>query len=160
VRVAGNVLSPEVAGSLQYAGAYLQTPLVVVLGHEGCGAVQAALETKYAGVQLRSRIQLVVDSILPALGDIDPLLSSEARLARAVESNVHWTVRSILETPEGQARLAEGRMKCLGAIYELQTGRVRFLTPRISPPAPELLPDGGRRSFIPLRSRGPRKGRK
>src|SRR4051794_7850787 len=45
VRVAGNVLSPEVAGSLQYAGMHLQTPLLVVLGHEGCGAVQAALRT-------------------------------------------------------------------------------------------------------------------
>src|SRR5258708_6435783 len=56
VRVAGNVLSPEVAGSLQYAGAHLQTPLFVVLGHEGCGAVDAALATKYEGAQHRSRI--------------------------------------------------------------------------------------------------------
>src|SRR4051794_33086977 len=47
VRVAGNILSPEVAGSLQYAGSYLRTPLFVVLGHEGCGAVSAALATKY-----------------------------------------------------------------------------------------------------------------
>jgi carbonic anhydrase len=47
VRVAGNVLSPEIAGSLQYAGSHLQTPLFVVLGHDGCGAVQAALATKY-----------------------------------------------------------------------------------------------------------------
>src|SRR6478736_2208495 len=43
VRVAGNILSPEIAGSLQYAGSYLQTPLFVVLGHEGCGAIAAAL---------------------------------------------------------------------------------------------------------------------
>src|SRR5512134_408847 len=43
VRVAGNVVSPEVLGSLQYAGVHLQTPLFVVLGHEGCGAVKAAL---------------------------------------------------------------------------------------------------------------------
>lgn len=42
VRVAGNVLSPEVAGSLQHAGSHLQTPLMVVLGYAGCGAVQAA----------------------------------------------------------------------------------------------------------------------
>ena len=127
VRVAGNVLSPEVAGTLQYAGAHLQTPLFVVLGHEGCGAVQAALKTKHEGVRQRSRIQLLVDSILPALDGIDPALPPEHQLAEAVESNVRWTLRSILETPEGQARLAEGRMKCIGAIYELQTGRVRFL---------------------------------
>jgi carbonic anhydrase len=127
VRVAGNVISPEVAGSLQYAGAHLQTPLVVVLGHEGCGAIQAALETKYQGVQQRSRIQLLVDSILPALDEMDPRLPMPERLAQAVETNVRYTVRTILETPEGQARLAEGRMKCIGAVYEIQTGRVRFL---------------------------------
>jgi carbonic anhydrase len=127
VRVAGNVLSPEVAGSLQYAGAHLQTPLFVVLGHEGCGAVKAALEMKFRGVQQRSRIQLLVDSILPALSDIDPALPPDRRLAQAVESNVRWTVQTILQTPEGRARLAEGRMKCVGAVYELQTGRVHFL---------------------------------
>ena len=73
VRVAGNVISPEIAGSLQYAGAHLKTPLLVVLGHEGCGAVQAAMETKYRNVQQRSRIQLLVESLLPALPN--PILS-------------------------------------------------------------------------------------
>jgi carbonic anhydrase len=127
VRVAGNVLSPEVAGSLQYAGAHLRTPLFLVLGHDGCGAVEAALKAKHQQVQQRSRIQHLVDSILPALGDVDPALPAEQRLARAVEGNVRWTVRSILESPEGRARVAEGRMKCVGAIYELATGRVRLL---------------------------------
>src|SRR3954466_12149146 len=59
IRVAGNVLSPEVAASLQYAGSYLQTPLFVVRGHEGCGAVAAALATKHQGEQFRSRVQLL-----------------------------------------------------------------------------------------------------
>jgi carbonic anhydrase len=44
-----------------------------------------------------------------------------------VESNVHRTLRRILETPEGQAALAEGRMKIVGAVYEIESGRVRFL---------------------------------
>src|SRR3954470_10718618 len=83
VRVAGNVFSPEVGGSLQYAGAHLQTPLFVVLGHEGCGAVQAALKAKFQGVQQRSRIQLLVDSILPALEEIDPALPPEQQLGQA-----------------------------------------------------------------------------
>jgi carbonic anhydrase len=128
VRVAGNVVSPEVAGSLQYAGTHLQTPLYVVLGHEGCGAVNAAMETKYAGAEHCSRIQILVDNIVPALPDFDPQLSPGERLARAVEGNVRWTVRRILNTPEGQARLAEGRMKIVGAVYEIETGRVRFLS--------------------------------
>ena len=127
VRVAGNVISPEIAGSLQYAGAHLKTPLFVILGHEGCGAVQAALETKYRNVQHRSRIQLLVDSLLPALPEFDPKLSQQALLAQAVENNVRWTMRQIHESPEGKERLAEGRIKLVGAIYEIATGRVRFL---------------------------------
>lgn len=127
VRVAGNVLSREVAGSIQYAGSHLQTPLLVVLGHEGCGAIQAALATKYEGVKGRSRIQLLVDDILPAIKDLDPGLQPRELLSQAVEMNVRWTVQTILESPEGKARQAEGRMKCIGAIYEIETGRVRFL---------------------------------
>src|SRR5512135_377555 len=104
VRVAGNILSPEVAGSLQYAGAHLRTPLLVVLGHEGCGAIQAALETKDKGVVQHSRIQLLVEDILPNLVGLDPLLPPPARLAQAVNLNVRRTVRTIIESPEGQAR--------------------------------------------------------
>ena len=129
VRVAGNVLSPEVAGSPQYAGVHLQTPLMVVLGHEGCGAIQAALQVKREGAQQLSRIQLLVDSILPALAGLDPHLPLPAQLSQAVERNVRWTLRTIIESPEGQARVAEGRVKYVGAIYEIQTGRVRFLEP-------------------------------
>src|SRR6202007_2728001 len=47
IRVAGNVIAPEIKGTLQYAGLHLRTPLFVVLGHEGCGAVDAALAVKY-----------------------------------------------------------------------------------------------------------------
>ena len=129
VRVAGNVLSAEVAGSIQYAGEHLQTPLMVVLGHEGCGAIQAALATMGQGVRHHSRIQLLVDSIVPGLESLDAGMPPEARLAQAVEMNVRRMVRAILESPEGRARQQEGRVKCIGAIYEIGTGRVRFLDP-------------------------------
>lgn len=129
VRVAGNVLSAEVAGSIQYAGSHLQTPLLVVLGHEGCGAIQAALATMYEGAHQRSRIQLLVDNILPGLEGLDAELPPAERLAQAVEMNVRWTVRTILDSPELRARQAEGRVKCVGAIYGIETGRVRFLNP-------------------------------
>jgi carbonic anhydrase len=48
-------------------------------------------------------------------------------LAQAVDANVRWTMRQILETPEGRERQAEGRVKLVGAIYEIETGLVRFL---------------------------------
>ena len=127
VRVAGNSLSAEVAGSLQYAGVHLHTPLVVILGHEGCGAIKAALETKFRGSQHHSRIQILVDNLLPAMEQVDPNLDHEAQVAQAVEANVRWSLAQILASPEGQARQQEGRMLIVGAIYELATGRVRFL---------------------------------
>jgi len=128
VRVAGNVLSPEGAGSLQYAGSHLNTPLFVVLGHEGCGAVSAALATRDQGAEQRSRIQVLVNSILPSLPEFDPQSSLETRLSKAVESNVRWTVQKILDSPEGRMRVAEGHMKVIGAIYDLVSGVVRFLS--------------------------------
>jgi carbonic anhydrase len=127
IRVAGNVFSSAVAASLQYAGAHLQTPLFVVLGHEGCGAVKAALDTLHKGTAHRSRIQILVDSIVPGLAGIDSDLPPAELLSRAVEGNVRWTVEQILQTPEGQARAAEGKLKIVGAIYEIASGRVRFL---------------------------------
>jgi carbonic anhydrase len=129
VRVAGNVLSPEVAGSLQYAGSHLMTPLFVVLGHEGCGAIAAALATKYDKARFKSRIQILVDSIIPALPNLSAKMSRAKRLSRAVESNVRHTVRRIEDSPEGRARRAEGRMKIVGAVYEIASGRVRWLAP-------------------------------
>lgn len=127
IRVAGNVVSPEVWASLQYAGAHLRTQLFMVLGHEGCGAVQAALAAKFQGVQERSRIQLLLEKMLPGLDQVDPQLPPPRQLERAVEANVRWSMRQILETPEGQARMAEGRMKLVGAVYEIATGQVRLL---------------------------------
>jgi len=126
VRVAGNVISPEVMGSLQYAGAHLLTPLFVVLGHAGCGAVKAALEYKLNGVQLRSRIQILVNNILPGLPEFDAPSSQEEKLASAIEANVRWSMHQLLETPEGQNGLKMG-VKLVGAVYDITTGQVRFL---------------------------------
>lgn len=126
VRVAGNVVSPEVMGSLQYAGAHLHTPLFVVLGHEGCGAVKAALTHKLHGVEQRSRIQILVDNIVPGLSAADSGASAEEQLVRAVEDNVRWAIAQILKTPEGQNATRLGA-KLIGAVYELSSGRVRLM---------------------------------
>ena len=127
VRIAGNVLSPEGAGSLQYAGSHLNTPLFVVLGHEGCGAVSAEWATREQGAEQRSHIQVLVNSILPSLLNFAAESSQETRLSKAVESNVRWTLQKILDSPEGRMRVREGRMKVVGAIYDIATGLVRFL---------------------------------
>lgn len=126
VRVAGNVVSPEVMGTLQYTGVHLRTPLFVVLGHEGCGAVSAALAAR-TGAQEPARIALLLENILPGLRDLRTELAPESELRAAVEANVRWSMHQLLETPEAKARAAEGTMKLVGAVYELESGSVRFL---------------------------------
>lgn len=127
LRLAGNVISDEVLGTLQYAAVHLHTPLFVVLGHEGCGAVQAALAARFQGARERSRIEKLLERILPGLDAVDPALPPDEMLRTAVEANVRWTVAQLLAAPEAKARLAEGDLRLVGAVYELATGRVRFL---------------------------------
>ena len=127
IRVAGNVFSPVVAGSLQYAGSHLNSQLFVVLGHSRCGAVDASLRSIENNTRHVARIQNLVDHIAPGIRDIDVKLPFDERLCIAVERNVRWTVQQILNTPEGRVRQSEGIFKILGAIYDIETGRVRFL---------------------------------
>src|SRR5262245_57678671 len=114
VRIAGNVISPEVMGTLQYAAAHLHTPLFVVLGHEGCGAVDAAVTMQQEGRSTQARIALLLERILPGLPDRDGTATREEQLAAAVEANVRWSMHQLLDTPEGQARIAEGVLKLVG----------------------------------------------
>ena len=127
VRVAGNVLGPSILGTLQYAGTHLHTPLFVVLGHEGCGAVQAAIASKFHGATHKKRIGVLLENILPALDSVDGDQPAEFVLRAAVEANVRHTVRELLQTEEAKARLAIGDTQLIGAVYDLGTGRVRFL---------------------------------
>jgi carbonic anhydrase len=126
VRVAGNVISPEVMGTLQYAGVHLRTPLFIVLGHEGCGAVAAALAARH-GAREPSRIALLLENILPGLHNLPPELAPDEEMRNAVEANVRWSMHQLLETPEVKDRMVEGTMKLVGGVYELESGRVRFL---------------------------------
>jgi carbonic anhydrase len=127
VRVAGNVLGPTINGTLQYAGTHLHTPLFVVMGHEGCGAVQAAVAWKFEGTRHKSRIELLLENIIPALEDLDPNLPPDAMMKAAVEANVRWTIRAILGSPEAKARAKGDAIRVVGAVYDIATGAVRFL---------------------------------
>jgi carbonic anhydrase len=127
IRVAGNVLGPSIEGTIQYAGVHLRTPLFVVLGHEGCGAVEAAVAEKYSGAHFHSRIALLLENILPALEHLDPKLQPAELLSAAVEANVRWTMQQVRESPEAKARGKDDQVKMVGAVYDIATGRVRFL---------------------------------
>ena len=98
-----------------------------MLGHEGCGAVGAALAAGSRGDDDTDAHARPLRGIIPGLAGIDPALPPEEQLRAAVEANVRWSMRRLEETPEARRALAEGRATLVGAIYELRTGRVRLL---------------------------------
>src|SRR5262249_20244007 len=130
IRVAGNLIAPGIGGSIQYAYQHLGTSLLVVLGHEGCGAVKAALAAKFHRAKHPERIQQLVELIEPGLGRIDARQSAAEQLAAGVEANVRWSMHQVIRTSEAQQALLERRnVLIVGAVYELATGRVRWLAP-------------------------------
>lgn len=122
VRVAGNVTSAEVLGSVEYAIEHLDTSLVVVLGHEKCGAVQAAA----SGGRAEGHIAALMHDIEPAVKEAR---SQKGDLVHnAVICNVKNSVHAIATAlPDIKKRIAQGRLKVVGADYDLQSGRVEFL---------------------------------
>lgn len=127
IRVAGNVISTDVVGSLEYAEHHLHVPLLVVLGHEGCGAVTAALDAKFRRAREPDRIEALVRMIEPALKDIDPKLPPERQRSAAVRANVRWSMTQLAELPEVKEGLKAGRFEMIGAVYDLETGKVLML---------------------------------
>jgi carbonic anhydrase len=114
--------------SFLYAWHHLHVPLLVVLGHEGCGAVTAALDAKFKRAREPERIAALVRMIEPGLKDIDPKLSPEQQVRAAVEANVRWSLAQLAELPEIRKALKDRRFELVGAVYELESGKVRLLT--------------------------------
>lgn len=127
IRVAGNIIAPGIGGSIQYAYQHLGTSLLVVLGHEGCGAVKAALAAKFHRAKHPERIQQLVELIEPGLEQIDPALSAAEQLEMGVEVNVRWSLAQVNRTPEVQHAREKGNVLIVGAVYELTSGKVRWL---------------------------------
>lgn len=127
VRVAGNVIADDVVGSMAYAALHLRTPLFVVLGHAGCGAVSAAVDARLMKAKEPERIEALLKLIDPALKDLDLKLAYPSLVEAAVEANVRWSLRQLTDLPS--VRKALERNKCLfvGAVYDLENGQVRFL---------------------------------
>jgi carbonic anhydrase len=127
IRLAGNIIAEDVIGTLQYAVAHLHTSLVVVMGHEGCGAVTAAIDEMLQTDHEPSHIEALLQLIKPGLAHLDLKQDRNALLRAAVEANVRWSMQQLSAVPEGRRALSEGRVKLIGAVYELATGNVRFL---------------------------------
>jgi carbonic anhydrase len=127
IRVAGNVIAADVLGSIQYAVRHLATPLLVVMGHEECGAVTAAVESLDGKGREPKYIEALVKLIEPGLAQLPRNLNKKARINAAVEANVRWSMKQLAELPEGSWALEKKVITLAGAVYELGTGSVRFL---------------------------------
>jgi len=123
VRTAGNVVDPIALGSIEYAVEHLHAPLVVVLGHESCGAVKATIESKG---EPEGNIGAIVKKIMPAVKRAKASLKQGEDLTyRSVIENV----KEVAETIRKKSKIVshemhEGKVKLVGAYYSISTGKV------------------------------------
>ena len=132
VRIAGNtVAEPVVVGSLEYAAEHLGSVLVMVLGHEKCGAVTAAVAAATEGAHEPGSIDAFVDPIVPVVERTrrrSPNASDEALTERSVRANVEHSVEELTNSEALLSHLVEdGKLMIVGAEYELHSGRVTVL---------------------------------
>jgi len=126
VRVAGNFADEDGIASFEYAVQFLGTPLLVVLGHEKCGAVEAAVKTEKGDAELPGHLPALVKKIRPAVytamnlpGDL---------LDNAIRENIKQTVENLkTATPVISKAVEENKIRVVGAIYKLENGQVEWL---------------------------------
>jgi len=120
-RVAGNILTEEIMGSIEYAAEHLGVPLVLVLGHQKCGAVQAAVK----GGEAPGKIRKLMEALEPALRKAKSL--SGDLVENTVRVNVEQIVDQLKKSEPIMAELLhEGKVRVVGGYYSLETGRVAF----------------------------------
>jgi carbonic anhydrase len=133
VRAAGHVPDRSVVASLEYAAEHLSVPLVVVMGHEMCGAVKAAIQTP-AGQSLGPNLDYLLKAIRPAAARVASQ-PENVRLRAAILANVEETINDLLDQSAILKHMAGGkRIGVVGAYYELASGRVHFTSMVDLPP--------------------------
>ncbi len=120
VRVAGNVIGPIELASLEYSAIYLNSSLIMVLGHENCGAVKAVLEGK------SKDIEPIAELIAPA---IEMAKCHKGSLwENAIKDNAIHFVKDLRANPALADLINKGRLKVVGAYYSFTTGKVEIIT--------------------------------
>ena len=126
VRTAGHVIDPGVLGSIEFGVAILNIPLVVILGHDSCGAVSATVDAVQTGILPGGYIRDIVERVTPSV-----LSAHRAGMTTADEieaEHVRHTLRLLTERSSLVAdRIATGRLAVVGATYALSDGRARIV---------------------------------
>jgi carbonic anhydrase len=124
--VAGNVIDTGTLGTIEYGIGHLKSHVVVVLGHEGCGAVKAALLPPEVRALETENIQALLNSIVPAVSKIPKIRDEKAKLREAVIANVRLQVQNLKRIKFVQDAIASGKITVIGAFYEITSGAVDF----------------------------------
>ncbi|MGY3489106.1 carbonic anhydrase [Bradyrhizobium sp. USDA 4011] len=126
-RVAGNFASDEMIASLEYAQSVLGVPLFMVLGHDSCGAVDAAIKSLKDNTTLPGHLPSLVTAIAPAVKATEGKPGD--RLANAIRQNVIDNVAMLkTATPILSAAVDQGKLRIVGAVYRLADGKVELVT--------------------------------
>jgi len=125
IRVAGNVMDPVVLGSVEYGVEHLHTPLLVILGHQSCGAVTAATQGGAEG-----NIESIMTEIEPSVEIAEETnLTGTEMVEFAIDENIDLVIKNVLErSPITRELVEDGNLTIFGAKYSLETGEVAVLT--------------------------------
>jgi carbonic anhydrase len=123
VRVAGNIVDPAGMGSIEYAVGHLGTPLIVVLGHQNCGAVSATLEALQPPFEEpHGDVAALITAITPAVGEAEKQPGD--LLTNAIKANIDQSRNQILQNKELKPVLDSGKLKVVTGYYSLDDGTV------------------------------------
>lgn len=126
-RVAGNFVNDDGLASLEYGVQFLGIPLIVVLGHSGCGAVDATIKVVKDGLKLPGHLPGLVESLRPAITAAIAKNPTDL-LAEATAENVRQTVAQLkMASPIISELVADGRVKVVGGVYNIATGSVNLV---------------------------------
>jgi len=130
VRTAGHVVDPVALGSIEYAVEHLHVGLLLVLGHESCGAVKATI----SGGEASPNIKALMKSIKPAIDKVwSRAIAERERLSESVKENVRYQMqRAIFESEVLSEHVYEKRLTVVGGVYGLRTGRVEMVAPELA----------------------------
>ncbi|MBM3462494.1 MAG: carbonic anhydrase [Armatimonadetes bacterium] len=126
VRLAGNVVGLSGQGSIEYAVKHLKVHAVVVMGHEGCGAVAASMLDDEARAREPENVQKILERVRPAVADLPRIRDPKARMREAVIANVRLQVHELNKNPVVSEATARKQIAVIGAYYEITSGAVDF----------------------------------
>lgn len=129
IRVAGNVVNTDEAGSIEYGTEHLHTPLLVVLGHSQCGAVTAVAQNAVVHGNIPKLVENIGPAVTKAKHEHGPEVTEKV-INASITNNIFQSIEDLLEASPMVAGLVKnGKLTIVGALYNIETGRVEWLGP-------------------------------